>query len=81
MELTSQRRDQALRLWREHHRIPEGLGGILEGVVHGYHGSALAARLGIRPDSLPELELAFSVRMGQSVYEAASDILNAAYTP
>ncbi len=78
LRVTPREREAALRLWCEHHCVPSPLEGLLRGIVQGHQGRRLAEQAGVQPADIPELELAFERLMGQSVYQAAADILNAA---
>lgn len=69
----------ALDLFCEHHRLTPPLRALLEGVVFGDHGEALAARLGVTTQEVAYRLEVFAEAMSQTVYEAAADILDEAH--
>ena len=70
---------EALRRWMEDRFLSRELHDLLRGIVLGYHAEDLAEFLGISIIEIDRRKRRFMVEGGQSVYQAASDILQSAF--
>lgn len=72
------RRAQALLDFCEQHELGQSHRRLLREVLDGHRGPALAYALGVEPSELDDLRRSFEAHAGQSVYDAAIDVLTAA---